>query len=1235
MKILSLRLKNLNSLKGEWLIDLRKPEFADNGLFAITGPTGAGKTTLLDAICLALYHQTPRLQISAANNELMSRHTGDCLAEVEFEVKGIAYRAFWAQRRARGKVDGKLQQATAELARVVTDDQDEILTTRLNEKTQLIESITGLDFARFTKSMLLAQGGFAAFLNAAANERAELLEELTGTEIYGQISQHVFERRRHEETQLGQLNAQAEGLALLDDTQLAELGAELEAQREQGQSLLAKQQTLAKQTAWLNDLARAQQSAQQAQRDLAQAREAQCAAAPQLKRLREATPALQIQPVHQAMTTASDRLVADQTALQSLVASQTDIDRTLQQAETAAAAAQAQAQSVRCEKDSTEQLIADQVIPLDGQREVLRKTIEEKSKEIGEMTSQQKDRETERNARDKTLRTSTQLLKDAQIYLQTHAHHQNLAAQLPLWRNQFEQRANLKRDLRGYHSAIAKSHSEQQKLSTHLQQLSGDIKVANETLGRDSTALEAMRQEMKTVLATRSESDWQQQHQALINTQAQRHELGKLLDHYHQTQEKQQRNEAERKARQQSLDERRTQQQQLQQQLEREQQQLKDLERLLNQERTIASLQQHRDRLHQGDACPLCGATEHPAISDYQQLDSSETAQRKHAQGETVEKTQRQMNKMAADLATQAQQQKTSEATRQENQQAIEHDQQRWLELAVELELTSLSLQDSEVINEFLQQQMQAWADCNQVVTQLQGMNNAIQSQLNTITKATSRQADIQKSIALAESTQRTTQQQITQENKQLQDSLSHVDTLESQLAAALCEVQSTLPAIEQQPQQLSALEKAVTDYQRNAQSADQQQQCINVSRIELQSLARSYDQCNTELNTLTLNLQTQQQQQQDIAAQRRALFDDKVVAHERQRLNSALQMATQTLTNAQHGQVQRQQRKNTLVGQLQNANDALIKQGEERASTLSNWQETLAASPFDSEQNFLHARLASAEHKSLQALHDKLEQTIQQRQALLDKSQQALKELQSKPLTELQADTLATQTQEITDTLRAVTRREGEIDGKLKDDQLRRMQQASLLQSITLQSDQYDTWNQLSGLIGSADGSKFRRFAQGLTLDHLVYLANRHLTRLHARYQLTRKTGEDLAMAVLDTWQADTERSTQTLSGGESFLVSLALALALSDLVSHKTSIDSLFLDEGFGTLDAETLDLALDALDSLNASGKMVGIISHVEALKERVPTQIRVKKESGMGYSRLDDRFIFRQRGSAYGT
>ncbi|WP_291970585.1 hypothetical protein [Candidatus Symbiopectobacterium sp.] len=125
----------------------------------------------------------------------------------------------------------------------------------------------------------------------------------------------------------------------------------------------------------------------------------------------------------------------------------------------------------------------------------------------------------------------------------------------------------------------------------------------------------------------------------------------------------------------------------------------------------------------------------------------------------------------------------------------------------------------------------------------------------------------------------------------------------------------------------------------------------------------------------------------------------------------------------------------------------------------------------------------------------------------------------------------------------------------------MQRDKQQALLQEIEQQSQQYADWSCLNDLIGSQSGDKFRKFAQGLTLDHLVYLANLRLARLHGRYQLQRKIDDELGLHVLDTWQADAVRDTRTLSGGESFLVSLALELALSDLVSNKTRIDSLFL--------------------------------------------------------------------------
>jgi exonuclease SbcC len=158
--------------------------------------------------------------------------------------------------------------------------------------------------------------------------------------------------------------------------------------------------------------------------------------------------------------------------------------------------------------------------------------------------------------------------------------------------------------------------------------------------------------------------------------------------------------------------------------------------------------------------------------------------------------------------------------------------------------------------------------------------------------------------------------------------------------------------------------------------------------------------------------------------------------------------------------------------------------------------------------------------------------------------------------------------------------------------------------------------WKALNKVIGSSDGQgNFQPFAQGLTLAKLVKLANQHLSTLNERYQIRRNTQskKDLELQIIDQHQADALRPIDTLSGGESFLVSLALALGLSDLASKKSGIESLFIDEGFGTLDADTLDLAIDTLENLQLQGRTIGIISHVDLLKERITTQIEVRKQS----------------------
>ncbi|MGL6070509.1 SbcC/MukB-like Walker B domain-containing protein, partial [Craterilacuibacter sp.] len=288
--------------------------------------------------------------------------------------------------------------------------------------------------------------------------------------------------------------------------------------------------------------------------------------------------------------------------------------------------------------------------------------------------------------------------------------------------------------------------------------------------------------------------------------------------------------------------------------------------------------------------------------------------------------------------------------------------------------------------------------------------------------------------------------------------------------------------------------------------------------------------------------------------------------------------------------------------------------------TAAKSWLAALAGSVFADAAGFLAALLPPDERQRLLALREQLAKDHLQATALLKSAQHARTALEAAPLGVLALEALEAQLATLLQARQDLALQQGGISVRLAEDAARRQKQQALLRQIDVQAADVELWQRLDGLIGSARGDKFRKFAQGLTLDHLVYLANRQLQRLHGRYLLQRKDAGELELEIVDSWQGDAARDTRTLSGGESFLVSLALALALSDLVSHKTSIDSLFLDEGFGTLDAETLELALDALDSLNASGKMIGVISHVDAMKERILLQIRVQKAVGIGFSEI---------------
>ncbi|MFA6363492.1 AAA family ATPase [Methanoregula sp.] len=1215
MRILSLRFKNLNSLAGEWKIDFTDPEYVSAGIFAITGPTGAGKSTILDAISLALYGRTPRLgKISKNAGEIMSRQTGEYFSEVEFVSDKGQYRCTWSQNRAHKKPDGDLQSPRHEIVDAKTGVPLESKQAAVQQK---VIDVTGLDYSQFTRSILLAQGEFATFLDAKAEERAPILEKITGTEIYGEISKKVHERFVQEKGTLDDLAGRADTLGTITPEQAAVLKEEKERHEREIRDITGQCKEREMAVAWLDTLAALKKELADLQERALTLDARKTAAADDLSHLSLARKARDLEGMYSSLASLREQQAQERKEKTAYEERLTGFFTACTDALEAFQLAEERYKAAAGEKQREDEL-ARRVRDLDTRIREVRTRCEEHTREKKQLEEETgKYREAIRAAEVLSEGIRPDLAKVAG-YLREHPLDEKLIATLS-----------------GIESAIRQIHATEEtaeKKQGELRDVEHALADAEQVVFRRKSKLDKAAEKVQSAIAS---SDRIKKEIAeitggrdgaalrlLAEGDADReHGLKVLLDLLVRIEE----DTAGREKLATDLDVargRRIVEEGRHAALIKEAEQAADLLRMSEENRVylarIKSLEDARQTLLDNKPCPLCGSIDHPWCSGVVPL-PGDAEKKFEAYKRENKNLQVQVRKSEADLAG-------IDAGIRAGEIALREREEKAGKAAAELEAGCLALgipsgpSQKTPIAAAQDECRVRLKETRAIISRAEEKERDLKRVEQTLVKERDARAAFQRDFdeafsyrdaQNAERNRLTAEIAATGENARRQkdallESVQEYDVLVFSRSTMTEEILAALT---------SRRDEYVACLARGQELQDRLRQCeAGIDRDRSLLLA-----AEKRLATLLENLDGIKKEFADNSARRRELYGEKVPDAEEARVAGLVTEADKALSAATEAKNLADTRKTTCGEQIR----VLAAKIDARVPVLAGWEQKFSDARFKAgfsrEDDFLSARLAPGRLTGLETLESDIKREEMEISVGLKERTEKLAAEQNRALTQEKREDLSLA---IENDKNRITRFQIEIGGIRArlgqyDEQVEKLRK--LLEEIAKQKKEFSRWEKLHDLIGSADGKKFRIFAQGLTFETLVVQANRHLRTMSDRYLLIRNKGSSLDLDIVDNYQAGEIRTTKNLSGGERFIVSLALALGLSGMASHNVRIDSLFLDEGFGTLDEDTLESALETLSKLQREGKIIGIISHVAALKERIPVQIQVEK-TGCGRSRL---------------